>query len=319
MSLLRENFKKKFIATGEASPPPCPDISVFASEVEEMKPLMKKENPRILGVNVVDGPGGRVLMSSLGASIYMIQHGVEPIYQMVVRDRNRVALQNDLITAAIFGIENVLSIAGDHPACPASDNPRSKPVYDMDSTTLIMLIKKLNEGKLWNGKDTNYENKNLNARTNFFIGASLSPTSSPLTGEIYKAKRKLLAGVDFFQTQGVFSIEPITNFLNLYEKTFNEKISDKVLVGIVPIWSYGMFKYLLTLPGIVVGEKFKKDIDEARKKQKETGQKGLIEEVGVNLCIDLIDKIKSIGVKGVHIMPVGNVHAMKEILERAGL
>jgi len=315
MSLLRENFNRKFIVTGETSPPPCPDVSVFAHEVEGMKPLMGK----ILGVNVVDSPGGRVLMSSLGASIYMIQHGVEPILQQVVRDKNRVALQNDLISAAIFGIENILSIAGDHPACKASDNPESKPVYDMDSTTFIVMLKKLNEGKLWNGKDTNYENKNLNAKTNFFIGASVSPTSSPLVGEIYKAKRKLIAGADFFQTQGMFDIEPVINFLNLYEKTIGEKISDKILVGIVPIWSYGMMKYLLTLPGIVINEKFVKEVEEARKKQKETGQKGLIEEAGVNLCVDLIDKIKSSGVKGVHIMPVGNLHAMKEILDKAGL
>ena len=315
MSLLRENFSRKFTATGEVSPPPCPDKTLFAREVEEMKPLMG----RILGVNVVDGPGGRVLMSSLGASIYMIQHGVEPILQQVVRDKNRVALQNDLISASIFEIDNVLSSAGDHPACPASDNPKSKPVYDMDSTTLIVMLKKLNEGKLWNGKDTNYENKNLNAKTNFFIGTGLSPTSSPLDGEIYKVKRKLIAGCDFFQTQGVFDIEPIINFLNLYEKTIGEKISDKILVGIVPIWSYGMMKYLLTLPGIVIGEKFRNDVNEARKKQKETGQKGLIEEIGVNLCVDLVDKIKGLGVKGVHIMPVGNLHAMKEILDKSGL
>lgn len=319
MSLLKDNFGRKFIATGEVSPPPCPDISAFAHEIEEIKPLMNKENPRILGVNVVDGPGGRVLMSSLGASIYMIQHGVEPILQQVVRDKNRVALQNDLIAAAIFGIENVLALTGDHPACAASPDKNSKPVYDMDSTTYIVMIKKLNEGKLWNGMDTNYENKNLNAKTNFFIGASISPTSSPIIGEIYKTKRKIIAGADFFQTQGIFDINPVIDFINLYEKTFNEKISDKILVGVVPIWSYGMFKYLLTLPGIVVGEKFKNDINEARKKQKQTGRTDLIEEVGVNLCIDLIDKIKSAGIKGVHIMPVGNVRAMKKILDGAGL
>ncbi len=315
MSMLRENFNRKFIATGETSPPPCPDISVFAKEIEEIKPLMGK----ILGVNVVDSPGGRVLMSSLGASIYMIQHGVEPIFQMVVRDRNRVALQNDLISAAIFGIENVLAIAGDHPACLASDNKTSKPVYDMDSTTFIVMIKKLNEGKLWNGKDTNYENPALNAKTNFFIGASVSPTSSPIEGEIYKTKRKLLAGADFFQTQGMFSIDPVINFITKYEEIIGEKIADKILVGIVPIWSYGMFKYLLTLPGIMMPEKFKNDIMNARKKQKETGQKGLVEEVGISLCVDLVDKCKSIGVKGVHIMPVGNVHALKEVIKRAGL
>lgn len=315
MSLLRENFNRKFIATGETSPPPCPDKTLFAQEVEEMKPLMGK----ILGVNVVDSPGGRVLMSSLGASIYMILHGVEPILQQVVRDKNRVALQNDLISAAIFGIENVLALAGDHPACPASDNPTSKPVYDVDSTTYIVMIKKLNEGKLWNGKDTNYENKDLNAKTNFFVGASISPTSSPLEGEVYKTKRKLIAGADFFQTQGIFSINPVIDFINLYEKIMGEKIADKMLVGVVPIWSYGMYKYLLTLPGIVIGEKFQNEIKEARKKQKETGQKGLVEEAGVNLCVDLIDKIKSQGIKGVHIMPVGNMHAMKEIMNKAGL
>jgi len=312
MSQLKDNFGRKFIATGEASPPPCPDMTVFANEVEEMKPMMNK----IEGVNVVDLPGARVLMSSLGASIFMIQHGVEPIFQMVTRDRNMSALQADLISAACFGIENILSLTGDHPACMASDHPQSKPVYDLDSVTLIKTMKMMNEGKLLNGNDMNIENRELNAKTNFFIGAAIGPTASPLDGEVYKTKRKLDAGADFFQTQGIFDIEPMQNFLDAYDKLIGEEIANKILVGVVPLRSYGMMQYLLTMPGVIIKEKQINTIKEARKMEKNTGKKGLIEEAGINLCINLVDEIKSLGVKGVHIMPVGNVNALKAIVDK---
>lgn len=305
MSQLRNNFGKKFIATGEASPPKGPDLTVYAHEVKEMLPLMKK----IEGVNVVDLPGGGVLMSSLGASIYMIQQGVEPIFQMVVRDRNMAALQADLIAASAFGIENVLSIAGDHNACAASDHKGAKPVYDLDSTTLIKTMKMMNEGKLLNGQP-------MNAKTNFFIGAAIGPTASPLDGEVYKTKRKLDTGADFFQTQGIFDIEPMHNFLNLYDKLIGEDIAGKTLIGIVPIRSYGMMQYLLTMPGVVIKDKVVNAVKNAKDEQKKTGKKGLIEEVGVNLCIDLVDEIKALGVKGVHIMPVGNVEALRAIVAK---
>ncbi len=304
MSLLRDNFGKKFIASGEASPPPGTDMTEFAHEVAEMKPLMD----RIQGVNVVDIPGARVLMSSLGASIYMIQQGVEPIFQMTVRDRNMLALQADLISAANFGIESVLSLTGDHPACDAADHKGAKPVYDLDSTTLIVTMKMMNEGKMLNGA-------NLNGKTNFFIGAAIGPTSSPLEGEVYKTKRKLLAGADFFQTQGIFDIEPMQDFLNLYDKLIGEDIAGKTLVGIVPIRSYGMMQYLMTMPGVVIKDEVTGAVKKARDEQKATGKKGLIEDIGIEICLNLIDDIKSLGVKGVHIMPVGNVRALKAIVD----
>ena len=304
MSLLRDNFGKKFIATGEASPPPGPDMKEFAHEVEQMKPLMDK----IEGVNVVDVPGARVLMSSLGASIYMMQQGVEPIFQMTVRDRNMLALQADLISAAIFGIEDVLSLTGDHPACDAADHKGAKPVYDLDSTTLVSTMKMMNEGKMLNGAD-------LNGKTNFFIGAAIGPTSSPLEGEVYKTKRKQNAGCDFFQTQGIFDVEPMQNFLNLYDKLIGEDIAGKTLVGIVPIRSRGMMEYLLTMPGVVIKDEIVNRVREAKKQEEISGKSGIIEDIGIEICVDLIDDIKALGVKGVHIMPVGNVRALKMIVD----
>lgn len=298
MSKLRDNFGKKFIVTGEAAPPAGPDIEEFAHEVEIYKTIMDK----IEGVNVVDLPGARLLMSSLGASIYMIQRGVEPIFQMVTRDRNILALQADLISASVFGIENVLALTGDHPASSGADHKMSKPVYDLDSTTLIKTIKGMNNGIMFNGK-------NLNGKTNFFIGASLSPTTTPIEGEIYKTKRKLLAGVDFFQTQALFDIDSVSKFIEKYEKTFGEKIHNKILVGITIIRSYGMMKYLLSLPGIVINENIQNKVKETKKDSKK------VEEIGIQICEELIDKIKSIGVKGVHIMPVGNADAVVKLLK----
>ncbi len=299
MSQLRDNFGKKFIATGEASPPPGPNIKEFAHEVEVMKGFMD----RIEGVNVVDIPGARMLMSSLGASIYMVQREVEPIFQMTVRDRNMLALQADLVSAAVFGIENVLSLAGDHPASAASDHPLAKPVYDLDSTSLIRCIKGMNEGRMLNGKE-------MNGKTNFFIGAAIAPGASPLEGEIYKTKRKLDAGCDFFQTQAVFDMKQMENFLDKYEKIIKEDIRDKVLVGLVPIRSHGMLKYLMSMPGIQVEAGLEKRIKDA----KESG--GDVRTVGVEVAAEIIDKSRELGMKGVHIMPVGDIEAFSALVKK---
>lgn len=294
MSKLSENFQKTFIVTGEIAPPRGHDLTGFNHELEEIKKLM----PKLYGVNVVDIPGSLLLMSSLAASIKLIQNDVEPIYQLVCRDRNMLALQADLIGAAAFGIENVLALAGDHPACKSSDHPRAKPVFDLDSTTLIMAMKAMNQGKDITGQE-------LNKPTNFFVGAALAPGATPLDGEIYKAKRKLNAGADFFQTQAVFEPSLMENFLDSYEKLIGEDLRDKILVGLVPLYDYEMVQFLRTIPGIIISEETGNKIKNASDPVEE----------GVNLVAQYIDRAREIGLAGVHLMPAGKVEALVRLVE----
>lgn len=294
MSKLSRNFGKKFIVTGEIAPPRGPDLTEFNKELNEFKHLMDKLD----GVNVVDIPGSRLLMSSLAASIILKQNGIEPIYQLVCRDRNVLALEADLIGASAFGIENVLALTGDHPKSKSSDHPMAKPVFDLDSASLIKTMKLMNEGKDITGKP-------LNKQTNFFIGAAVAPGATPVEPEIYKTKRKIATGAEFFQTQTVFEISVIENFLNEYEKIIGENIRNKILLGIVPLYSPGMVKFLRTMPGIAISEETGNRIKNA---------KNPVEE-GVNIAVELIDKSKSLNLAGVHIMPAGKIESLVRLLD----
>ncbi|HDI72596.1 MAG TPA: 5,10-methylenetetrahydrofolate reductase [Candidatus Altiarchaeales archaeon] len=294
MSKLSKNFGKEFIVTGEVAPPRGPDLKEFMHEVEEFKKLMN----RLYGVNVVDIPGARLLMSSLAASILLKQNGIDPIYQLVCRDRNQLALEADLIGAAAFGIENVLALTGDHPSCRSSDHPKAKGVFDLDSATLIKTMKLMNQGKDLVGVD-------LNKPTNFFIGAALAPGATPIEGEIHKTKRKLDAGTDFFQTQAVFESSMMWDFLDKYESLMKEDIADKILMGLVPLYSYGMVQFLRTMPGIVISEETGKRIKEADDPVEE----------GINIASELIDMAREMNLAGVHIMPSGKIEALMRLLE----
>ncbi len=294
MSKLSENFGKRFIVTGEIAPPRGHDLTEFNHELEEIKGLM----PKLEGVNVVDIPGSLLLMSSLAASIILKQNGVDPIYQLVCRDRNMLALQADLIGAAAFGIENVLALAGDHPACKSSDHPTAKPVYDLDSTTLIIAMKAMNQGRDIVGRE-------LNKSTNFFVGAALAPGATPVDGEIYKIKRKLNAGADFFQTQAVFEPTLMQDFLDKYEKLIGEDIRDTILVGLVPLYDYGMVKFLRTIPGILISDETANRIKNASDPVEE----------GISIVAEYIDFAKDIQLAGVHLMPAGKVEALIQLVE----
>ncbi|HIE34002.1 MAG TPA: 5,10-methylenetetrahydrofolate reductase [Candidatus Altiarchaeales archaeon] len=294
MSKLSENLGKKFIVTGEVAPPRGTDLKEFYHEVEEFRKLM----PKLYGVNVVDIPGSRLLMSSLAASIILIQNRIEPIYQLTCRDRNMLALQADLLGASAFEIENVLALTGDHPACSSSDHPTAKPVFDLDSATLIKTMKLMNSGTSITGKE-------LNKPTNFFIGAALAPGATPVDGEIYKTKRKINAGVDFFQTQAVFESSVMQSFLDKYEKTFKEEVNSRVLIGIVPLYNYGMVQFLRTMPGITISENTGNRVKNA---------KDPVEE-GVNISAELIDRVKEMDIAGVHIMPAGKIEALVKLLD----
>lgn len=294
MSELSKNLGKSFLVTAEISLPRGPDLAEFMHEIGEFKKL----TPKLHGVNAVDNPGAMLRMSSLAASIMLKQNGLDPIYQLVGRDRNQLALQADLIGAAAFGIENVLALTGDHPTCDSSDHPRAKAVFDLNSVTLIKAIKLMNRGK-------NFAGGNLNKPTDFFIGAALAPNAANVEGEIYKTKKKIDAGVDFFQTQVVFESISVEDFLDRYESLIKEDIRGRVLVGALPLYSYDILKFLRKMPGIVVSNKIEKRMKEADDPVEE----------GINIAAEVIDGAREMGAGGVHIMPIGKVEGLVKLME----
>lgn len=277
--------KKKFIVTAE---PTLHDESIeqFVSESKEMKAD---------AYNATDNPGATLAPSPLAASIALKQAGKNPIMQLTCRDRNSLSLMGDLLAAEHFGIKDIMTMTGDH---PLKGCKTAKPVYEFDSSTLILLLKGMNEGKNHCGRD-------LHKKTNFTIGAVISPTITPLEPEIYKTKRKLSAGAEFFQTQPVFSIESIENFCNLYDKEFGEDIRDKIIVGILPIYSTKMLAGIKSLPGLNVNPIYEERIKNAEN----------IEEECTNLSIELKDQLESNSYAGIHVMTFGNVKLHNKIVE----
>ena len=294
MSKLSENFGRAFLVTAEIALPRGPDLKEFMHEIEEFKRLI----PKLHGINAVDNPGAMLRMGSLAASIILKQNGLDPVYQLVGRDRNQLALQADLIGAAAFGIENVLALTGDPPNCDSSDHPKAKPVFDLNSITLIKAIKLMNRGKNFAGGD-------LNKPTNFFIGAALAPNAVSVKGEIHKTKKKLDAGADFFQTQVVFESSVMGDFLDRCESLIEEDIRDKILLGVLPLYSYNLIKFLRKIPGIVISDKIEKRIKDASDPMEE----------GINIAAEVIDEAREMGMAGVHIMPLGKVEALVRLLE----
>ena len=294
MSKLSENIGKRFVYTVETKPPHGPDLFEFKEKIEVYKRIW----PKIHGINVVDNLASRLFMSSLSASISLKQGGLEPVMQVVCRDRNVIALESDLIGASAFGIENVLALTGDHPKSGSSDHKNVKPVYELDATSLIKVISMMNDGLEINGKS-------LNKPTNFFVGGAVSPGVKPLEPEVLKLKRKITAGAQFFQTQLVFKADVMENFLSTTDKMMGD-VRGKILLGVMPVSSEKTISFLNKLPGIRVP-------DETVKRVKSS--KDPVEE-GAAITLELIDEAKKLGLAGAHIMPVSGVKTLEKIVSQ---
>jgi methylenetetrahydrofolate reductase (NADPH) len=294
MSRLREAFGKEFLITSEISLPRGPNTARFAGEIAEYKKLGEK----IHAVNVVDNPGSMLLMGSLPASIMLKQSGLEPIYQITGRDRNQLGIQSDLIGAAAFGIENVLALTGDPTTSPSSDHPKAKAVFDLNSVSMIKVINGMNKG-------ADNAGKKLNKPTDFFVGAALAPGAANPAGEIKKTQLKLAAGARFFQTQVVFDAETVNSFLIQYQKKTGSDLKDKVLVGVLPLYSVGVMEFLKKIPGIIVPKKVEERIKKAKDPLKE----------GVAIASEVIAQLKDTGIAGAHLMPAGKFEGLKMLLD----
>lgn len=292
---LKDLFYKKFVITSEIGPPKGWQVQHL---IEEAKKYLKD---KIDAINVTDNQSSVMRFGSLGMCILLKQNGFEPIYQLTCRDRNRIALQSDILTAAAFGIENLLLLTGDHTVL--GDHKDAKPVFDLDSVSLIYTVKRLMEGYDLAG------NKLEGEPPSFCIGAVVPPEAEPLELHLFKMEKKILAGAEFFQTQLVFNPEKFIKFIDIVRKNFGEI---PILAGITILKSVGMAKYMNeNVAGINVPEHLIEELKRDDKKTK-SGQ------TGIEISAKIIKEIKNY-CEGIHIMPLGWHHKIGDLLSLAGL
>lgn len=294
--LMRSLIEGKFTVTGELEPKKT-------TRLDELIGAAKTLKRYVVAANVTDCPAGLAYMNSL-IPAYIVQKevGLETVYQITCRDRNRIAITADLLAAGALGIRNILALTGDYPSL--GDMPQAKPVFDLDSQQLVHLIRRMvDEG-------VDLAGNKIEDPPKFHVGVSASLSIRPLEPEIIKLERKARVGAEFVQTQAVFDIEIAKDFLN---KTSHIKLP--VLIGICPLRSYGMAKWMIEkLPGIVIPE----EVLERIKKAEEKGKEALIEE-NARLFSEFIKELRKTRAAGVHIMAPGFEEVVPEIVKRAGL
>ncbi|MBL7080990.1 MAG: methylenetetrahydrofolate reductase [Candidatus Omnitrophica bacterium] len=279
----------KFLITSEIGPPKGADSALI---LEEAKIL----GASIDAINVTDLQSAVMRLSSLAGSIILKQNGFEPIFQVTCRDRNRLALQSDILAAAAFGIKNILILTGDSP--DKGDHPQAKAVFDLNSIELLSVIKKLEEGFDMSGAP-------LEGRSpQFCAGAVVNPGAEPFEPEIMKMEKKIEHGAQFFQTQAIFDIEKFVVFLSKIKH-----LKTTILTGIIPLKSAQMARYMnKNISGIKVPDNLIKEMEKASDRR----------QMSMKIAVGLIKELKPM-CAGVHIMPLGLSNLVPELIRRAEL
>ncbi len=281
----------KFVVTAEVGPLKGTDTT----EIEEVAKVLRG---RVNATNVTDQQSSVMRLGSLATCHLLKERGLDPIFQMTCRDRNRLALQSDLLSAYVLGIENVLAITGDLPNL--GDHPQAKPVYDLDSVQLLWVIKRLNEGYDMVGNE-------LKGKPNFFPGAVVNPgvdTEAAFELQLIKMEKKINQGARFFQTQAIYNVGVFTKFM---KRVAGFKVP--ILAGIIPLKSAGMARFMnKNVAGVFVPEEL---INKMAKAEDKTN-------TGIEIAANLIKELKDI-CHGVHIMAIGWEKKVPAILDAAGL
>jgi methylenetetrahydrofolate reductase (NADPH) len=286
-----------FAFTGECGPPK-------GANVEHLKEKIAHLKGKVDAVNITDNQTAVVRMASWAASTILICEGIEPNFQMVCRDRNRLAMQSDILGVFAMGVRNMLCLSGDHQRF--GNHPQAKNVYDIDSIQLISLVKKMrDEGKFMNDEEIDVPPK-------LFIGAAVNPFAEPFDFRVHRLALKIAAGADFVQTQCIYNMERFREFMRkavdmgLHEKCF-------ILAGVTPMKSVGMAQYMAkSVPGM--------DVPESLIKRLKDAGKGKAAEEGIRIAIEQIQEFKEMkGVAGVHLMAIEWEHKVPEIAEMAGV
>ncbi|HEY9205561.1 MAG TPA: methylenetetrahydrofolate reductase [Candidatus Methanoperedens sp.] len=289
MSFREKLDSGRFIITAELSPPKGTDFKSMLEDARLIKDIVD-------AINVTDNQRAVMRTSSLAACSILQSKGYETIMHLTCRDRNRLALQSDLLGAYALGISNILVMSGDHPV--KGDHRGAKPVYDMDSVQLLDLIRKLNDGSDLSGN-------RLEGKTDFCAGAVTNTELNEVS--LIKLEKKIRMGAGFIQTQAVFDAESFSGFMEKIDEIKPKRV--KILVGIIPLKSE---KNALFLNKNIAGIKVPKNLIDRMRKAKNP------EALGIEIAAELIKELHGI-CDGIHIMPVGNHRNTKEILEMAGI
>jgi len=303
MSLRPALQSGKFVVTAEIGPPKGTNIEPALHEAD------MHYTGRVDGVNVTDLQAAAMRLGSLATCALLKQRGHEPILQMVCRDRNRLALQSDLLSAWVLGIENVLCLTGDHPVL--GDHKDAKPVYDLDAVQLLRAAKGLNDGHDMAGNE-------LDGKPDLCLGAVVTPGSSLVEMQLLKLQKKVDAGAEFIQTQAVYDVDSFARFM---EKA--APMGVPVMAGIVLLKSAGMAKYMnQNVAGVTVPDNLIEEMAKAGAADKAAKAEGKQADNQVRTSIDiaarLISQLRPMA-QGVHIMPLGWDKHVPKVLDAAGL
>jgi methylenetetrahydrofolate reductase (NADPH) len=287
----------QFAVTGECGPPRGAD----AEAVREKCKLLKGNADAF---NITDNQTSVVRMSSISASVIMMQEGMEPVMQMVCRDRNRIAIQSDVLGGAALGINNMLCLSGDHQKF--GDHPQAKNVFDIDSIQLISTIRRMrDEGKFLGGDD-------IKGSPKLFVGAAANPFADPFEIRVPRLAKKVAAGVEFVQTQCIFNMKKLSDWMKgVVDRGLHEKVY--ILGGVTPFKSFGMARYMAkNVPGMDVP-------DELLARMKGVPKENQADE-GIKIAVETIQQLREMeGIAGVHIMAIEWEEKVGEIAKMAGL
>jgi len=284
-----------FTVTGELGPPKGADITLMKHHAEGMR-------NHVEACNITDNQTAIVRTSSIACGAALVQMGIEPIIQIVTRDRNRICIQADVLGAQALGIKNILCIAGDH--MKFGNEPGSKGVYDIDSMQLLKGLKDLRDEKRFMGGEE------LEGEVSYYLGAVENPFADPFEFRVDRLEKKIRAGASFIQTQCIFDLDRFERWMEIVrERGLHKKI--KILGGITPIKSMGAAKYMKNnVSGITIPDSLIERLQGAEDKKAE----------GLKIAVETIERLKEIeGVHGVHIMAIAWEEKVPEIVERAGL
>ena len=285
----------QFAFTGELGPPQGANVEAIKKKASHLKGIVD-------AVNITDNQTAVVRMASWAAGLVAIQEGLEPNYQMVCRDRNRIAMQSDILGAYAHGIRNMLCLSGDHQQF--GNHPFTKGVFDIDSIQLISMVKGMRDNKKFlNGDD-------IDGAPQLFIGAAANPFAEPFEFRVHRLAKKIEAGADFIQTQCIYDMKRFREWMKqAHDMGLTEKVS--ILAGVTPLKSGGMARYMAkNVSGIIIPDEIIDRIVSAKKASEE----------GIKICVEQIEELKEMkGVRGIHLMAIEWEHRVPEIAERAKL
>jgi methylenetetrahydrofolate reductase (NADPH) len=289
MSKLKQALESgRFVVTGEIGPPKGVDLDKCLHDAEMLREY-------VTAINVTDLQSAVLRIGSLAVSARLVERGLEPVYQLTCRDRNRLALQSDLLSAWALGVENVLCLTGDHPIL--GDHTEAKPVYDLDSVQLLKAASTLNQGHDMAGHE-------LESVPSFFLGAVVTPAAEPVEPQVIKMRKKIEAGAKFFQTQAVYEPEKFEHFMNQIQG-----FEIPVIAGIVILKSAAMAKFMNSnVAGISVPEAIIREMGETAKEDRK--------KKAVEISARVIRQVKPF-CQGIHIMPLGWDELIPDIINEA--